>query len=248
MDQLRPKSQPRRNGMIELHLTGYPQNDHLPQQPSGHTYPLAQHRREALDKGAYKSLHEYRQQLTHFMDGVAKPPSASSSGSTIEDTEEDHEAALELCLGSGRRSSAQESNNPSATSGKPRTKASVALAESNTRTSSVADHPSYPCTPSNTITCVTNVTSEPTVSSNSSILAKRIRSPEIESTPLRDSKRIRTASTSQEQRCSSGAAITIEGYADFLEEQSKTMSAYEDKDSCSWWDTVMISDVPETPE
>ncbi|KAM0714204.1 hypothetical protein Q7P37_009991 [Cladosporium fusiforme] len=55
------------------------------------------------------SLLEYRKRLTEFISMLPKPPSQpiSSPGSTIEDTEEDHKAAIELCLGSHHLSSAK---------------------------------------------------------------------------------------------------------------------------------------------
>lgn len=234
---LQPVSQPRPNRTIDFRQTADAGTNywlrirHSAQQSPGHATQLI-HRRmtepapEALARKTAPrneidtSLLNYHERLTQFIAEVSKPPpySSPSSGSTTEDTEEDHEAALKLCLGSRNSSSTHERNdllaqgqqNLECISGKSHVEASFALsvplAGSTTRSMSIAGY--HSCThPSSDLDM--NITSmlqakdnipataapssfEPTTSSKSPLSAKRILPPataRIDSTPLRGQKR-----------------------------------------------------------
>lgn len=269
----RPGRRPRRHGTLNSYQNDNPQldhgfqQDHLPRQSPDHT---SQVRQEALAN----HLREYQDHLTEWMAKLPNPPYLPSSGSTIEDTEEDHEAALELCLGTRNSSPAHGCNNLPAPSGKPRIEASVALsmpvAVTGIKTTSTADHASRTRISSNTAIPAAIASLEPTMSSKSPVssskspvFTKQVRFPHttnIESKLLRGkkrfcsealercndpvSKRFRTASTSSKSKCSTSASITIKYYDKYLKEQGEIVSAYISSNTNSALDAMTKSSDP----
>lgn len=219
------------------------QQNRLPRQSPEHTAQLRQ-------ETPGNRLREYQEQLTEWMNKLPNGPYFPSSSSTVEDTEEDHKAALEQCLGT-RNSFSHHCNEIPAPSGESRIEASVALsmpvADSDTKTTSIADHASCNRNSSNMAIPAAIASLEPTISSKSPVSTKQIRSPdttEIESNLLRgqkrfrsdsevfercndlDFKRLRTASTSPKSKCSASVSITSKDYAEFLKEQGEIVSAH----------------------
>lgn len=260
---LQPVSQPRPNRTIDFRQTADAGADywlrirHSAQQSPGHATQLI-HRRmtePAPEVFARKtaprneidtSLLNYHERLTQFIAEVSKPPPyiSPSPGSTTEDTEEDIEAALKLCLGSRNSSSTHERNdllvqgqqNLECISGKSHVEASSYLDMNITSMLQAKDNIPATAAPSSF---------EPTTSSKSPLSAKLIPPPattRIDSTPLlgqkrpcldvfercaeRDSKRFRTASTSPERKCSTSAETSTEDYITFLQRQAEQTSTY----------------------